>query len=130
MSVGERATSLETAKRYALHFGMPVVVMAVCDSDVAYIGYCDPKNNVAKSFKHGIDESGEKNSPLPKALMSYIQEDKHLSFEKAWKDNYVFQEDLLREIALLLDINPELVGRNEDISSPEGYKMMELKPSK
>jgi len=126
MNVGDRSASLETAKRYALHFDLPVLVMAVCDSDAAYIGYCDSKTNTAKSYKHGFDESSQKNSSLPKVLMGYIEEDNHLIFANIWKDNYVCQEDLLRDIAILLDINPDFIERNEYISTPAGYKLMEL----
>ena len=121
MRVGDRKTALETAKRYGAHFGMPVVVMSVCDSDAAYIGYSDHENGVAKSYKHGVDESGSKNSSPPRELSAHMNDEGLSLLAEIWKAEYIFEDDLLNRVAELIGIDTALIADNDSICAPEGY---------
>lgn len=95
-------------------FGSPVIAMAVFDSDVAFVSICE--NGDIHRYIYAdevtLEEFGfEEYAPaVPVELEKYV-DGKEL--QRIWSEKYVFAEDVLQNIAQLL--NTFLVFYKDDI---------------
>ena len=95
-------------------FGSPVIALSTFDSDVAFVSICENRelHRYVWADEYILEEFGfEEYEPLiPTELENYVDGNE---LRKIWSEKYVFAEDLLREMAQLL--NAFLVFDQNDV---------------
>lgn len=85
-------------------FGSPVIALAVFDSDVAFVSIYE--SGELHCYVHAdefmLEEFGfeEYEPTIPVELRNYVDDEE---LQKIWDGEYIFAEDLLQEIARLLN---------------------------
>ena len=85
-------------------FGSPVIALAVFDSDAAFVSVY--ANGELYRYVHADEfmleefEFEEYEPTIPAELISYVDKEE---LQKIWSGDYIFAEDLLQDIAKLLN---------------------------